>query len=176
MKISDDKNIVELQIGRKVRSEVEVEARCHFGLPTVISVPPNLQDGTPFPTTYWLTCPLLVKKVGSLEANGLIKIFDDLIQKKGNFRDLWAKRQKTYKEERINLVTSSSNIIPEGGVGGTKDHIKCLHAHLADELATGKNSVGKSVETLIGGYSCENSCTEQKEGRNILNPNWKYKW
>jgi hypothetical protein len=33
-------------------------ARCHLGLPVVIQVPPRLDDGTPFPTLYWLTCPL----------------------------------------------------------------------------------------------------------------------
>ena len=45
-------------------------------------VPPNLDDGTPFPTTYWLTCPLLVQRVSALEASGMVKVFDEIIQRK----------------------------------------------------------------------------------------------
>ena len=50
-----DKKIVEAQIDRSLRSDVTVSSRCHLNLPAAIKVPPNLDDGTPFPTTYWLT-------------------------------------------------------------------------------------------------------------------------
>ena len=39
---------------------IEPGSRCHLGLPVVVRVPPILDDGTPFPTHYWLTCPLAV--------------------------------------------------------------------------------------------------------------------
>ena len=45
------KQIVEIQLGRKLRSDANVVTTCHFNLPVVIKVPPNLDDGTPFPTT-----------------------------------------------------------------------------------------------------------------------------
>ena len=35
-----------------------------MGLPVVVAVPPLLDDGTPFPTRYWLTCPLARIRVG----------------------------------------------------------------------------------------------------------------
>ena len=63
-----DKKIVEAQIDRSLRSNVIVSSRCHLNLPAAIKVPPNLDDGTPFPTTYWLTCPMYNKKIGSLES------------------------------------------------------------------------------------------------------------
>ena len=59
----DDRGVVAAQIGRTPRSVVEVAGRCHLGLPAVTVVPPLLDDGTPFPTLYWLTCPLAVKRL-----------------------------------------------------------------------------------------------------------------
>ena len=165
MKPSNDKDIVEIQLRRKVRSRVDVRSRCHLNLPAVTLVPPNLDDGTPFPTTYWLTCPLLAHRVSSLEAKGMVKVFDELIQQKGKLRTRWKKRQKTYEEERRLLQRGSKNIVPEGGVGGTKDHIKCLHAHLADQLATGKNPIGETVESLIGGFDCLVPCVKKNKTR-----------
>ena len=85
MKKNNDKEIVEVQLKRKVRSHIDIRNRCHLGLPVVTFVPPNLNDGTPFPTTYWLTCPLLVQRVSSLEASSMVKVFDEIIQKKGSF-------------------------------------------------------------------------------------------
>ena len=72
-----DKKIVEAQIDRSLRSDVTVSSRCHLSLPAAIKVPPNLDDGTPFPTTYWLTCPMYNKKIGSLESQGLIAELDN---------------------------------------------------------------------------------------------------
>ncbi|HEX9761700.1 MAG TPA: DUF501 domain-containing protein, partial [Acidimicrobiia bacterium] len=57
MRQPDDLQVVEIQIGRPVRAPARVVSRCHLGLPVVIQVPPHLDDGTPFPTLFWLTCP-----------------------------------------------------------------------------------------------------------------------
>ena len=176
MKISNDKEIVDLQLRRKIRSLVDVRCRCNFDLPVVTLVPPNLDDGTPFPTTYCLTCPLLVNRVSSLEEKGMVKVFDEMVQIKGKLRALWEKRQETYRKERVNLEKGSSNISPTGGVGGTIDHIKCLHAHLADHLATGKNPIGQSVDSLIGGYDCSVPCIEKEGSKLTFNSKWKSKW
>ena len=176
MKTGNDKAIVEIQLKRKVRSHIDIRSRCHFSLPVVTFVPPNLDDGTPFPTTYWLTCPLLVQRVSALEASGMVKVFDDIIQRKGNLRTLWKKRQKTYKKERKLLENRSDRISPKGGVGGTLDHIKCLHAHLADELATGKNPIGQTIESLIGGYDCTVPCVKTEGSEIKFNSDWKNKW
>lgn len=176
MKKSNDKEIVEVQLKRKVRSHIDIRSRCHLGLPVVTFVPPNLDDGTPFPTTYWLTCPLLVQRVSSLEASGMVKVFDEMIQKRGALRNLWKERQKTYEEERKLLEDDSTHISPEGGVAGTSDHIKCLHAHLADYLATGKNPIGKNIESLIGGCDCTVPCVNTGEGEAKFNSEWKNKW
>jgi len=53
--VDKDKKIVETQIDRSLRSNITVSSRCHLNLPAAIKFPPTQDDGTPFPTTYWLT-------------------------------------------------------------------------------------------------------------------------
>ncbi len=69
----DDRDVIESQLGRPLRADSQVVARCHLGLPVVVRVPPRLEDGTPFPTLYWLTCPLAITRIGRLEGSGGVK-------------------------------------------------------------------------------------------------------
>ena len=41
--------------------------------PTSSTTEPRLQDGTPFPTIYYLTCPRAASLIGTLEAAGLMR-------------------------------------------------------------------------------------------------------
>ena len=43
------------QLDRVPRGVVGIGARCVCGRPTVVVTAPRLEDGTPFPTTYYLT-------------------------------------------------------------------------------------------------------------------------
>ena len=169
-----EKQIVELQIGRKLRSESKVVSKCHLNLPTVIEVPPNLDDGTPFPTTFWLTCPMYNKKIGSLESNGMIKDLDEQLDNNSLLRAQWANRQKSYKEYREKLKDKKSAINPQGGVGGAANSVKCLHAHTADELATNQNIIGKIVIETLGSFNCENPCYNSETLEK--NQDWKVIW
>ncbi len=45
------------QLGRVPRGVVDVAARCVCGRPIVVRTAPRLEDGTPFPTTFYLTHP-----------------------------------------------------------------------------------------------------------------------
>tara|TARA_Y100000590_G_scaffold280624_1_gene315284 strand:+ start:254 stop:775 length:522 start_codon:yes stop_codon:yes gene_type:complete len=172
--VSKEKRIVEVQLSRSLRSNVEVVSSCHFNLPAVIKVPSNLDDGTPFPTSYWLTCPMYNKKVGSLESQGLIKELDNQLNKNEDLKKLWSDRQRSYEEERNkDKKKNEEEIIPTGGVGGASESIKCLHAHLADELATSKNYIGKIVLESVGGFNCEEPCINKDFKKNVK---WKSKW
>ena len=161
--MNNDSKIVELQIGRKLRSDSEVSCRCHLNIPAVIKVPPKLDDGTPFPTTFWLTCPMYNKKIGSLESHGLIKELDKEIDNNPDLKKQWESRQISYEQERDNLETIESGPKASGGVGGATESIKCLHSHTADELSTGENVIGKIVIESIGGFNCEQACIIQKQ-------------
>ena len=93
--MDNDKKTVEAQLDRSVRSDINVTTKCHFNLPVVIKVPPNLDDGTPFPTSYWLTCPMYNKKVGSLESHGMIKELDKQLKENKNYMN-YGMRDKTH--------------------------------------------------------------------------------
>ncbi len=171
--MTNEKQTVEIQLNRKVRSNVNVVAKCHFDLPVVVDVPKNLDDGTPFPTMYWLTCPMYVKKVSTLESNGMVKDLDKQLVDNKKLNKLWRKRQKSYENERNKKYKNLTNTIsPIGGVGGTTKSIKCLHSHLADELVSGENVIGKVVLESVGGCNCIEPCVIDGS----KNDKWRIEW
>src|ERR1051325_2426944 len=61
------------QLGRPPRGLRATAPRCPCGSPDVVETAPRLEDGTPFPTTYYLTCPRAASAIGTLEANRVMK-------------------------------------------------------------------------------------------------------
>ncbi|HJS72457.1 MAG TPA: DUF501 domain-containing protein [Acidimicrobiia bacterium] len=163
-----DREVVEVQIGRPLRAESEVVARCHLGLPVVIRVPPNLDDGTPFPTLYWLTCPLAVTRIGRLEAAGGVKRMEARAVADPAFGAGLDRAHRQYAAERDAMVTDSDAPRPSGGVGGTAQGVKCLHAHYAHHAAGGDNPVGSLVGEWIEPLDCEVPCVLG----GAMNPEW----
>ncbi len=158
---ADDLAVVERQIGRPPRSVMAVAARCRWGRPTVVASSPLLEGGTPFPTVFWLSCPVLVSAVGRLEGQGLIRLLEDEIAADEEpARDL-AHAQRAiaqYREEladqaRLAEAAESIESMRELGIGGTSDHkrLKCLHAHYAFYLATGLGPAGRSAHRMLAG-------------------------
>lgn len=68
-----DLEVLAEQLSRPPRGVVAIAARCVCGRPLVVRTSPRLDDGTPFPTTYYLTNPQAVAAVSTLEASGLMK-------------------------------------------------------------------------------------------------------
>ena len=68
-----DIEAVARQLGRLPRGVLAISYWCPNGDPGVIKTSPRLPDGTPFPTLYYLTHPLLVAAAGRLESSGLMK-------------------------------------------------------------------------------------------------------
>jgi hypothetical protein len=56
----DDHEVVAEQLGRPPRGLRGVAHRCPCGCPDVVETAPRLEDGTPFPTLFYLTCPRAV--------------------------------------------------------------------------------------------------------------------
>ena len=163
-----DREVVAAQIGRPPRAESTPVSRCHLGLPVVIRVPPVLEDGTPFPTLYWLTCPLATVRIGRLEAAGGVKRLDQKAEVDAEFgRDLTA-AHASYERERDLLLTEGASPVPSGGVGGASAGIKCLHAHYAHTRAGGVNPVGE----LVGDWIEPLDCTIESVIGGVRNPAW----
>ena len=122
---------------------------------------------------FWLTCPMYIKKVSTLESHGMVKELDNQLTNNNILNKLWSKRQKSYEKERNKKYKNTkNNISPSGGVGGTLNSIKCLHSHLADELVTGKNIVGQIVLENVGGCNCSEPCVVDGS----KNKNWRSEW
>lgn len=169
----DDRQIVAAQISREPRSVVDVVARCPLGLPTVIKVPPHLDDGTPFPTTYWLTCPLASRRIGRLEGDGGVKRAEARIAADPEYAAHHEATMVRYRTERDSLIGLDAPVNrPSGGVGGTRRGVKCLHAHYADHAAGNSNPVGTDAAALIEPLNCATPCVRQAGSSTIRNPDW----
>ncbi len=136
-------------------------------------VPPHLDDGTPFPTTYWLTCPLASRRIGRIEAGGGVKAADSRIAADPEFAAQYAEAMARYESERdalINAPTSAHR--PSGGVGGSQRGVKCLHAHYADHAAGNRNPVGADTAEIIEPLNCTVPCAAEVADAVAPNPDW----
>ncbi len=159
---------VEAQIGRPLRAPSRVVASCHLALPVAVAVPPILDDGTPFPTRYWLSCPLAVRRIGLLESSGGVKRMEAKAEADAAFGGALAEAHIRYAAERDALVPVGVEPRPGGGVGGTAHGVKCLHAHYADAVAGNENPVGELVAGWIEPLDCTVPCVVGEE----RNPQW----
>ncbi|MDQ3951458.1 MAG: DUF501 domain-containing protein [Actinomycetota bacterium] len=138
-----------------MRGSWAVAARCHLGVPMVIESHPLMEDGSPFPTTFWLTCPLLVKRASRLEAGGAMAKLTSELERNDALRDRLAEAIDRYRARRdSHLVIKESG----GPPGGGPERVKCLHAHLAHELADPPNPVGARTLSATGWPDCVLPC------------------
>lgn len=145
-----ERTIVEKQLGRFPRGMVAVGARCVCGRPLAVITRPCLEDGTPFPTTCYLTCPEAVKAVSRVEADGIMREYNELLQSDEDLKKQYERAHKYYLEFRHELAVSlgdSEEHISQMSAGGMPVRVKCLHALLAQTLVMGKgvNPIGDMV-------------------------------
>jgi hypothetical protein len=133
-----DRAVVEQQLGRPPRAFRRVAVRCPFGRPAVTEQAPYDQDGKPFPTTYWLTCPHAVAAVSRVEAAGGV--------------ERWTQRVKSDRELARSLRDATAEQLrlrpePSLGIGGAsrEGSLKCLHAHAAFALARPGYELGDRI-------------------------------
>jgi uncharacterized protein len=151
----EDELVVAAQLARPVRGEWAVACRCHLGVPMVIENHPRLPDGSPFPTLFWLTCPLLNGRVGTLEAGGRMARLTERLQQDQKLHSRLADAMARYQERR-----DGHEQIDDGGAppGGGPDRVKCLHAHVAHQLADGPNPAGAWALSETGWPDCQIPC------------------
>lgn len=165
-----DEDTVAGQIGRPLRAPVEIVARCHLGLPVVVAVPPLLDDGTPFPTRYWLTCPLAVTRIGRLEGAGGVKRMETKAAVDEEFGARLQAAHRRYADDRDALLPPDADPTPSGGVGGATRGVKCLHAHYADTVAGNDNPVGSLAAGWIEPLDCVVPCVVDGERNPVWSP------
>jgi hypothetical protein len=151
----DDRAIVERQLGRTPRALRRVVVRCPYGRPAVTEQEPFDENGEPFPTGYYLTCPHLVAAISRLEAAGGVERWSRLAQEDPGLRVSLAAAHEEQRRLRPEL--------PGGVAGQTRSGgLKCLHAHAAFALARPGYELGDrivaEVEPLWPSQGC---CTPE---------------
>jgi len=155
--------ILSQQLGRPARGRPAVVHRCGHGLPTVARVDPRLEDGTPFPTTFWLACPLLRSAVGRLEAaHEMVGLNERLAADEAMQADYTAAAER-YVEFRDELGAPDEPLAGAPTAGGMPRRVKCLHVHLAHHLATGDNVVGGIVADAVLPMPCSAPCVDAEQ-------------
>jgi hypothetical protein len=150
--LPDDAAIVATQLGRPPRGRWRVVARCADGRPLAIAVAPLLEDGSPFPTTFWLTCPSLVESVHALESAGEGARFAERAGSDAEFAAALVEADAAYRQAR-GREGVGDDPCASVGTAGQRDPlaVKCLHARLAAHLAGVPDPIGASVAALLGG-------------------------
>ncbi|TDV45459.1 DUF501 domain-containing protein [Actinophytocola oryzae] len=148
MNVSEaDRVAVAEQLGRPPRAIREVAYRCPSGHPAVIKTSPRLDDGTPFPTLYYLTCPRLTSLTSRLEASGLMKEMTDRLATDPDLAAAYLAAHRSYLAERDAIEPLGTDV----SAGGMPGRVKCLHVHVAHALAMGPgvNPFGDEAVELL---------------------------
>ncbi len=152
-----DEAIIAAQIGRPPRGMAGVAWRCPCGKPGVVATEPRLPDGTPFPTTYYLTCPRAVLGVSQLEGAGVMADMTARLADDPELAEAYQRAHEAYLADRAALGE-----VPEiEGIsaGGMPTRVKCLHVLVGHALAAGPgvNPFGDEALEAIGDF-WENPC------------------
>jgi hypothetical protein len=148
----DDREIVGRQLGRAPRAFRRVVVRCPFGRPAVTEQAPLDEDGRPFPTQSYVTCPQLVAAISRLEAAGGVERWTRAAQDDPVLAASLAAAQARQRALRPEL---------DAGVGGSTrgGSLKCLHAHAAFALAQPGYELGDRIVAELPSMWPDSCCT-----------------
>ncbi len=150
-----ERAVLSAQLGREARGAPAVVHRCVYGLPTVARVQPHLEDGTPFPTVFWLSCPVLRSRVGRLEADHAMVGLNARLEDEPDLAAEYAGASERFIAFRDEL---GDPLPGDPSAGGMPRYIKCLHVHAAHHLATGDNPIGEWTVDHATPAPCAGPC------------------
>jgi hypothetical protein len=152
----DDEAAITAQLGRAPRGVVGVAWRCPCGQPGVVATAPRLPNGTPFPTTYYLTCSRATAACSTLEASGQMATMTERLSTDPELARRYRQAHRSYLADRAELTAVGEDVPEIAGVsaGGMPDRVKCLHALLAHALAAGPgvNPFGDEAREELGEF------------------------
>jgi hypothetical protein len=159
-----DEAVIAEQLGREPRAIHGIGHRCPCGNPDVVTTEPRLPGGTPFPTTFYLTCPRASSLIGTLEGSGLMAEMTTRLAEDPELAEQYAAAHRRYLEAReaIGHVEEIDGI----SAGGMPNRVKCLHVLAGQSLAQGRgvNPLGDEVLDLLGDFWAAGPCAEVGAG------------
>ena len=163
--VVDDQDLdaVREQLGRVPRGVVAVAHRCPCGCPDVLATEPRLPDGTPFPTTYYVTCPRLTGAISTLETSGMMRAMTRRLGSDPELAAAYVGAHEDYLRRRDQLGQ-----VPEiAGIsaGGMPTRVKCLHVLIGHSLAVGPgvNPLGDEALAAVGHWWAAGPCVSRDE-------------
>ena len=159
-----DLDVIQVQLGRTPRDVHAISYRCPCGKPAVVSTPPRLSDGTPFPTFYYATCPRLTGAISTLETTGMMAEMQERLGADKELADAYQSAHEQYQAARNELGMD----VPEvKGItaGGMPDRVKCLHSLVAHSLSAGPgvNPLGDEALAALPKWWLSDPCTASNE-------------
>jgi len=150
--MQDDLELVERQLGRRPRAFRAVAVRCPFGRPAITEQQPFDENGRPFPTQYYVTCPYLVAAISRLEAAGGVERWTQAAAGDEALAESLASAHAEQRRIRAEL---------DAGIGGStrSGSLKCLHAHAAFALARPGYELGDRILAELPSLWPDTCCT-----------------
>jgi hypothetical protein len=156
----EDIAAVSSQLGRPARGIRSIAHRCSCGLPDVVETEPRLPDGTPFPTTFYVTCPRLASAIGRLEAEGMMKEMTDRLATEKELAARYRAAHESYlaRREAIEHVEEIDGVT----AGGMPTRVKCLHVLVGQTLAEGPgvNPLGDEALSALPDWGRRGPCVD----------------
>lgn len=148
-----------------------VSHRCRHGCPQVILCG-ALRGGEPFPTSFWLVCPHLLRAIGTAEAENGVAAIERLLATSRSKAAEWLRYHASHARLRLSLMGDSQKgylrtyrrglyrAICRGGVGGIsyaagEIFVKCLHLQVASYLGMRRHPATEWLVENIGSWECE---------------------
>ena len=132
----------------------------------VLVCKPLTQKLKPFPTSFWLVCPYLMRIAGELESQGGVRELEAWLAAHNKFKE-WREFNLLHQQIRLSMLNNKnflSRCKPEiyrslrrGGVGGinyldlnNKIYAKCLHLQLASFIALNYHPAAEWLREKLG--------------------------
>jgi len=159
-----DLECIQVQLGRRPRNVHAIACRCPCGNPAVVETPPRLEDGTPFPTFYYATCPKLTGAISTLESSGLMVDMNRRLASDPELAGAYAMAHDDYLAARAALGIYVEEI-EDISAGGMPDRVKCLHSLVAHSLAAGPgvNPLGDEALAMLPKWWLDSPCGSEEE-------------
>jgi hypothetical protein len=159
-----DEAVVAAQLGRAPRAVRGIGHRCPCGNPDVVVTEPRLPDGTPFPTTFYLTCPRAASLIGTLEGSGLMAQMTERLAMDESLAAAYAEAHRRFLHARESIAHVEE--IAGVSAGGMPDRVKCLHVLAAQSLVQGPgaNLLGDEVLEHLGDFWAAGPCVTVSAG------------
>ena len=144
--------------------------RCRFGRVQVLVCRPFSLRMRPFPTTFWLVCPYLVRRAGTLESQGGVRELEEYMTSLGMIHE-WREYNRLHQRVRLKLMDKHTRLfmgrfcahkyrgLMSSGVGGmrygTGITVKCLHLQTAAMIGLGGHPGGERLKSWGLCRECE---------------------